>query len=77
MKKKMSRALFHVFALGICLALCLLFGYVLFVYTVPMQDASFDLSLMWEGEALPEDWQYDQKGWTGRDLRRKKNSRRF
>lgn len=64
MKKKMSRTLFHVFALGICLALCLLFGCVLFVYTVPMQDTSFDLSLMWEGEALPEDWQYDQKGWT-------------
>lgn len=60
----MSRTLFHVFALGICLALCLLFGCVLFVYTVPMQDTSFDLSLMWEGEALPEDWQYDQKGWT-------------
>lgn len=64
MKKKMSRTLLHVFALGICLALCLLFGCVLFVYTVPMQDTSFDLSLMWEGEAMPEDWQYDQKGWT-------------
>lgn len=64
MKKKMSRTLFYVFALGICLALCLLFGCVLFVYTVPMQDASFDLSLIWEGEAPPEDWQYDQKGWT-------------
>lgn len=64
MKKKMSRTLFHVFALGICLALCLLFGCVLFVYTVPMQDASYDLSLIWEGEAPPEDWQYDQKGWT-------------
>ncbi len=64
MKKKMSRTLFHVFALGICLSLCLLFGCVLFVYTVPMQDASYDLSLMWEGEAPPEDWQYDQKGWT-------------
>lgn len=64
MKKKMSRTLFHVFALGICLALCLLFGCVLFVYTVPMQDSSYDLSLMWEGEAPPEDWQYDQKGWT-------------
>lgn len=64
MKKKMSRTLFHVFALGICLALCLLFGCVLFVYTVPMQDTSFDLSLIWEGEAPPEDWQYDQKGWT-------------
>lgn len=64
MKKTMSRTLFHVFALGICLALCLLFGCVLFVYTVPMQDASYDLSLMWEGEAPPEDWQYDQKGWT-------------
>lgn len=64
MKKKMSRTLLHVFALGICLALCLLFGYMLFVYTVPMQDASYDLSLIWEGEAPPEDWQYDQKGWT-------------
>lgn len=64
MKKTMPRTLFHVFASGICLALCLLFGCVLFVYTVPMQDASYDLSLMWEGEALPEDWQYDQKGWT-------------
>lgn len=64
MKKKMSRTLFHVFALGICLALCLLFGCVLFVYTVPMQEASYDLSLIWEGEASPEDWQYDQKGWT-------------
>lgn len=64
MKKTMSFTLFHLFALGICLALCLLFGCVLFVYTVPMQDASYDLSLMWEGEAPPEDWQYDQKGWT-------------
>lgn len=65
MKKIRSRTLFHVFALGICLALCLLFGCVLFVYTVPMQDASYDLSLDWEGgEAPPEGWQYDQKGWT-------------
>lgn len=64
MKKTMSHTLLHVFALGICLALCILFGFVLFVYTVPMQDVSYDLSLMWEGEAPPEDWQYDQKGWT-------------
>ena len=65
MKKTMSFTLFHLFALGICLALCLLFGCVLSVYTVPMRDASYDLSLMWgEGEAPPEDWQYDQKGWT-------------
>lgn len=64
MKKTMPRTLLHVFALGICLALCLLFGCVLSVYTVPMQDASYDLSLIWEGEAPPEDWQYDQKGWT-------------
>lgn len=71
MKKIRSRTLFHVFALGICLALCLLFGCVLFVYTVPMQDASYDLSLDWEGgEAPPEGWQYDQKGWT-LDLLRK------
>lgn len=64
MKKTISRMFYRVFALVICLAICLLFGCVLFVYTVPMQDASYDLSLMWEGEAPPEDWQYDQKGWT-------------
>lgn len=51
-------------ALVTCLAVCLLFGCVLLVYTVPMQDISYDLSLQFAGEALPEDWQYDQKGWT-------------
>lgn len=63
MKKTRSRTLFHVAALVICLALCLFFGCVLFVYTAPMQDASYDLSLHFTGEALPEGWQYDQKGW--------------
>lgn len=64
MKKTMLRTLFHLFTLSICLALCLFFGCVLFIYTVPMQNASYDLSLIWEGEAPPEGWQYDQKGWT-------------
>ena len=30
----------------------------------PMEDRAYDLSLVWVGEAMPEDWVYDQKGWT-------------
>ena len=51
------------FALALCLSLCLFFGRVLFTYTVPTEDASYDLSLDWEGESIPEGWKYDQKGW--------------
>lgn len=29
-----------------------------------MDNLTYDLSLQWEGEAMPEDWAYDQKGWT-------------
>ncbi len=64
MKKTIPHILSRIVSLAICLLLALLFGRVLFVYTVPMQDASYDLSLNWEGEAMPEGWQYDQKGWT-------------
>ncbi len=64
LKKNRSHILFYLPVLAVCLLLVLLFGRVLFVYTVPMQDASYNLSLNWEGEAMPEDWQYDQKGWT-------------
>ena len=29
----------------------------------PMEDRAYDLSLVWAGEAIPEGWVYDQKGW--------------
>lgn len=64
LKKNIPHILFHIVVLAACLSLSLLFGRVLLTYTIPMQDASYDLSLNWEGEAIPEDWQYDQKGWT-------------
>ena len=64
LKKTIPRSLFCMFALAVCLALCLFFGRVLFTYTVPMEDATYDLSLGWEGEAMPESWEYDQKGWS-------------
>lgn len=64
MKKTIPRSLFYMFVLAVCLVLCLFFGRVLFTYTVPMEDASYDLSLGWEGEAMSEDWEYDQKGWS-------------
>ena len=64
MKKTILHTLSYLFALGICLFPAMLFGRVLLVYTVPMRDDSYNLSLYWEGEAIPEGWQYDQKGWT-------------
>lgn len=64
MKKNLSRILYILPVSAACLLLGLLFGRVLFVYTVPMRDASYDLSLLGNEVALPEDYQYDQKGWT-------------
>lgn len=47
----------------LALALCAAFGRVLTVYYQPMESAAYDLSLSWEGEAMPDGWVYDQKGW--------------
>ena len=46
------------------LTLCLMFGGLLLNCMKPMEDRAYDLSLMWAGEAMPEGWVYDQKGWT-------------
>lgn len=47
------------------LTLCILFGGLLLACMKPMENRAYDLSLMdWEWEAAPEDWVYDQKGWT-------------
>ena len=46
------------------LTLCLVFGGLLLNCMRPMEDRAYDLSLMWAGEAMPEGWVYDQKGWT-------------
>lgn len=64
MKKNLTRILIFLPVLAVCLLLCLLFGRVLFVFTVPMRDASYDLSFFGDEVAIPEDFQYDQKGWT-------------
>ena len=48
----------------LALTLCAVFGGLLLECMRPMEDRVYDLSLTWEGEALPEDWVYDQKGWT-------------
>lgn len=45
------------------LGLCVLFGGALLRYTRPMEDAIYDFAMTWEGEGVPEDWVYDQKGW--------------
>lgn len=46
-----------------CLLLCVCAAWALTAYFYPMEDSVYDLSLGWEGEAVPEDWVYDQKGW--------------
>ena len=44
------------------LTLCAAFGGPLLACMEPMEDQVYDLSLTWEGEAVPEGWVYDQKG---------------
>lgn len=48
----------------VCLMMCVVFTGVLLAYIWPMEDKIYDLSLTWEGEAVPNDWVYDQKGWS-------------
>lgn len=60
MKKKLCRWGLAAAAL----ALCALFAASLLAYTQPMEAQTYDLSLYWEGEAMPEDWVFSDKGWT-------------
>ena len=46
------------------LTLCLVFGGLLLNCMKSMEERAYDLSLIWAGEAMPEGWVYDQKGWT-------------
>lgn len=48
----------------LALLLGAMFGRILTIYYDPMENASYDLSLSWATEAMPDDWVYDQKGWT-------------
>ena len=46
------------------LTLFVVSGVLLLACMEPMEERSYDLSLLWAGEAVPEGWVYDQKGWT-------------
>lgn len=41
-----------------------MFGALLLNCMKPMEDRTYDLSLIWAGEAMPEGWVCDPKGWT-------------
>lgn len=45
------------------LTLCAIFGASLIVYSRPVKNGIYDLSLGWLTEAAPKGWTYDQKGW--------------
>lgn len=62
MKKKLRIGLAAVGAV----VLSGIFFCVLMMYIRPMDDTIYDLSMSWsqESEAMPDDWMYDQKGWT-------------
>ena len=60
MKKWMRFGAAAVLAVTLCAASAAL----LLACMTPMEDRAYDLSLMWAGEAMPEGWVYDQKGWT-------------
>lgn len=61
MKKK--RAV-QILTAAVSFAICAVFLVVLLAYVRPMKDGTYDFSLTWEGEAIPTDWVYDQKGWS-------------
>ena len=48
--------------LFLSILLCIVFGYILNTYTLPMKDIALDLSLTLPDGAEPED--FDDKGWT-------------
>ena len=50
------------FAILFTFVLCALFGFMLFSYTIPMDNSSLDLSLSLPDGASEED--FDEKGWT-------------
>ncbi len=62
--------------LTVTILLCGIFGILLRIYCEPMNGQIYGISLGWDGEAIPDDWVYDQKGWrvyvqegdTARDL---------
>lgn len=51
--------------LAAVLVICgLLTGGLIYTARSHRQTRSIDLSFRWEGEAMPQDWVYDQKGWS-------------
>ena len=51
-------------ACAAALILLALFASLLTAYTRPIEDKVYDLSLLPQGEAVPEDRAFDDKGWT-------------
>ncbi|MGN1004629.1 MAG: GHKL domain-containing protein [Oscillospiraceae bacterium] len=60
----MKQTIYRILAVNLSLALCAAFAAVLLVYSRPMEDAVYDLSMTCQEAAIPADWVYDQKGWT-------------
>lgn len=59
----MKRKFYRMLSVTVCLLLCAVFTIVLLAYTWPMDNKVYDFSLTWDGEAVPDGWTYDQKGW--------------
>ncbi|MGN1144233.1 MAG: sensor histidine kinase, partial [Anaerovoracaceae bacterium] len=60
----MKNTILRILAVSAAFLLCTASAAVLLTCTRPMEDAVFDLSLSWEGEGVPTDWVFDDKGWT-------------
>jgi len=51
------------FAFALALVTGLSLAALLFAYARPVKSSIYNLSPDWEGEAAPDGWTYDQKGW--------------
>lgn len=59
-----KRRIVQILTAAIAFLICIAALSTLSSYLRPMKNGTYDLSLCWEGEAVPDDWVYDQKGWT-------------
>ncbi len=60
----MKKNIVKVLLCALAIILELGFSAVFLIYALPVDDETYYLSLgSWEGEAVPDDWVYDQKGW--------------
>jgi len=60
----MKKYVLRIFAIAVCFLLCAASAGILTTPARPPVKDLYDLSLAWQGETMPANWTYDDKGWS-------------